>query len=127
MYPDRFSVIGRQLSARWHIAFVTAFFIVAVSPHAVFSFQQYTKENVPSLSQYVTDLAGVLTSDERITLDEQLKAYQDSTSNQIVVLVVDSVPGADVFSYSMSVAEKNKVGQKGKDNGIVFLVDIGRP
>ncbi|MGO9481579.1 MAG: TPM domain-containing protein [Candidatus Kryptoniota bacterium] len=109
----------------YKMLFLAGFLSFAFGAHTAFSFQQYNPENVPSLTQYVTDQAGVLSPEEQGTLDARLKAYQDSTSNQIVVLVVDSVPGADVFSYSMSVAEKNKVGKKGKDNGIVFLVDIG--
>jgi uncharacterized protein len=84
-----------------------------------------TTENVPSLTQYVTDETGTLSADQVGMLNDRLKTYEDTTSNQVVVLVVNSVPGADVFSYSVAVAEKNKVGQKGKDNGIVFLVDIG--
>ncbi len=98
---------------------VAAFLLIVAVAHFAFS------QTVPSLTQYVTDEAGVLSPEQQGMLEVRLKAYQDTTSNQIVVLVVNSVPGADVFSYSMSVAEKNKVGQKGKDNGIVFLVDIG--
>ncbi len=82
-------------------------------------------QDVPTLTQYVTDETGTLGSEQIGMLEARLKAYEDTTSNQIVVLIVNSVPGADVFSYSMSVAEKNKVGQKGKNNGIVFLVDVG--
>lgn len=81
--------------------------------------------NVPTLTQYVTDETGSLSSEQVQALNERLKTYEDTTSNQIVVLVVNSVPQGDVFSYSVAVAEKNKVGQKGKDNGIVFLVDVG--
>ena len=98
---------------------VAAFLLIIAVTHFAFS------QTVPSLTQFVTDEAGVLSPEQQGMLDVRLKAYQDTTSNQIVVLVVNSVPGADVFSYSMSVAEKNKVGQKGKDNGIIFLVDIG--
>ncbi|MFZ1081651.1 MAG: TPM domain-containing protein [Candidatus Kryptoniota bacterium] len=98
---------------------VASFLLIGASTHFAFS------QAVPSLTQYVTDEAGVLNPEEQGMLDARLKAYEDTTSNQIVVLVVNSVPGADVFSYSMSVAEKNKVGQKGKDNGIIFLVDVG--
>ena len=65
-----------------------------------------------------------MTSEQAAALDSRLKTYQDSTSNQIVVLIVNSVPEGDLESYSISVAEKNKIGQKGKDNGILFTVDV---
>ena len=84
-----------------------------------------TSSSVPALTQFVTDQAGVLTSDQIATLNARLRTYQDTTSTQIVVLIVNSVPGGDLFDYSMSVAEKNKIGQKGKDNGLLFAVDVG--
>jgi len=125
MRGSRLSAVGRELSARWHAVFLLAILLSVVPPHTAFSFQLRDEENVPSLTQYVTDETGTLSPEQEEMLDARLKAYDDTSSNQIVVLVVNSVPGADVFSYSMAVAEKNKVGQKGKDNGIVFLVDIG--
>ncbi len=84
-----------------------------------------TTSKVPTLTQFATDQAGVLTSDQLAALNSRLRTYQDSTSTQIVVLIVNSVPGGDLFDYSMSVAEKNKIGQKGKDNGLLLAVDVG--
>ncbi|MCL4511033.1 MAG: TPM domain-containing protein [Bacteroidetes bacterium] len=89
------------------------------------SFHFALAQKVPALTQFVTDQAGVLTSDQTAALDARLKTYQDTTSNQIVVLIVNSVPEGDLESYSISVAEQNKIGQKGKDNGILFMVDVG--
>ncbi|HEY9167382.1 MAG TPA: TPM domain-containing protein [Candidatus Kryptonia bacterium] len=82
-------------------------------------------QSVPALSAYVTDLSGVLSSDQIQALDSRLKTYEDTTSNQIVVLIVKSVPDGDLEGYSMSVAEHNKIGQKGRDNGVLFTVDVG--
>ncbi|MCL4540518.1 MAG: TPM domain-containing protein [Bacteroidetes bacterium] len=95
---------------------------------SVVSFAQSAQNGstqVPKLTQFVTDQAGVLDQDQLASLDERLRTYQDSTSNQIVVLIVKSVPDGDLFDYSMSVATKNKIGQKGKDNGLLFIVDVG--
>ena len=114
------------MTTRWYARQIGVFILVILGPCVAFSFQENNVEkNVPTLTSYVTDETGTLTSQESGALEARLKTYEDTTSNQIVVLVVNSVPGADVFSYSMSVAEKNKVGQKGKDNGIIFLVDVG--
>lgn len=81
-------------------------------------------QEAPTLTQFVTDQAAVLTSDQVAALDSRLKTYQDTTSNQIVILIVNSVPEGDIESYSVSVAEKNKIGQKGRDNGLLFTVDV---
>ena len=90
-----------------------------------FSQSSSTVGNVPKVTQFVTDEAGVLNQNQIQAIESRLVAYQDSTSNQIVVLIVKSVPEGDLFDYSMSVASKNKIGQKGKDNGLLFTVDVG--
>lgn len=82
-------------------------------------------ENVPSLTQSVTDETGTLSSEQIGMLEARLKTYEDTTSNQIVLLLVGSVPQGDIESYSINVAEKNKIGQKEKNNGLLFLVDVG--
>jgi uncharacterized protein len=99
--------------------------IVSLSTLAYAQSSQDTSTAVPKLTQFVTDQAGVLSPDQLVALNFRLKEYQDSTSNQIVVLVVGSVPEGDLFDYSMAVATKNKIGQKGKDNGLLFTVDVG--
>lgn len=81
--------------------------------------------NVPSLTRYVNDESGTLSSEQVEILETRLKAYEDTTLNQIVLLLVNSVPEGDIESYSISVAEKNKIGQKEKNNGLLFLVDVG--
>lgn len=81
--------------------------------------------SVPTLTSRVTDQVGILTEDQRLFLENQLKAFEDSTSNQIAVLIIGSVPGGDIESYSIDVAEKNKLGVKGRDNGILFVIDTG--
>ena len=55
-------------------------------------------------------------------LEALLKAHEDSTSNQVVVLTVQSLEGDDIESYAIRVAETWKLGQKGKDNGVLFVV-----
>jgi len=90
----------------------------------VFAAMPAVAQNVPTLNAYVTDLAGVLAPDQLRALDSRLQTYEDTTSNQIVVLIVNTVPEEDIESYSIAVAEKNKIGQKGKDNGILMTVDV---
>lgn len=78
--------------------------------------------NVPTLTRYVTDQTNILTQTEIEDLEYRLKTYDDTTSNQIVVLIISTLEGEDLFDYSIQVAEKNKIGRKGKDNGILILV-----
>lgn len=79
---------------------------------------------VPKLTSHVTDLASVLTAEQRTELESELTAYEDSTSNQFVLLIIPSLQGEALEDYSLRVAEANKLGQKGKDNGLLLLVAI---
>jgi len=89
------------------------FFIVA--PYTV-------QAAIPQPAGYVTDLAGVLTAQQIASLNQSLSDYEQRTSNQIVVLIVKSLEGQDIESYSIAVAEAWKVGQKHKDNGTILLI-----
>ncbi|HLD36263.1 MAG TPA: TPM domain-containing protein [Planctomycetota bacterium] len=77
---------------------------------------------VPASKGYVSDYAGLLTSAEAQTLDQKLRAYDQQTTNQVVVLIVKSLGGESIESFGIKVAGKWKPGQKGKDNGVIFIV-----
>lgn len=88
------------------------------------SFAVAAAAEVPRLDRYVTDQAGVLSESERSGLEQQLRAFEERTGNQFVVLIVSSLDGESLEEYSLAVAEQNRVGQKGKDNGLLFLVAV---
>ena len=51
-------------------------------------------------------------------------AFEAETTNQVVLLVVPSLEGDSLEDFSIRVAEAWKVGQKGRDNGVIFLVAV---
>ncbi len=78
--------------------------------------------DVPKLKGRVTDYTeSTLTVEQRGKLEAKLKAFEESTSNQIAVLIMPSLDGTDLEDFSMEVAEAWKIGQKGKDNGVILL------
>ena len=77
---------------------------------------------VPYLSGRVNDVAGVLSNSTHAELESLLKAHEDSTSNQVVVLIVPGLEGESLEGYSIKVAETWKLGRRGKDNGVLLLV-----
>jgi len=77
---------------------------------------------VPFLAGRVHDTANLLSAATATELEALLKTHQDSTSNQVVVLTVQSLEGDDIESYAIRVAETWKLGQKGKDNGVLLVV-----
>jgi uncharacterized protein len=79
-------------------------------------------QQVPFLEGRVNDFADILSPNTKSELERELKAFEDSTSNQVVVLTINSLDGANLEEYSVNVAQTWKLGQKGKDNGVLFLV-----
>jgi uncharacterized protein len=80
------------------------------------------EEEPPLLRQRVTDLTNTLTSNQIYSLESTLREYEDSTTNQIAVLLVGSVTGGSIEEFAVRVFEKNRLGQRGKDNGVLLLI-----
>jgi len=80
---------------------------------------------VPEQGGYwVHDEANVLSQSAKTEIEAMILAERDSTSNQIGVLIVPSLEGEILEEYSLRVAEKWKIGQKGKDNGVLLLIAL---
>jgi len=77
--------------------------------------------DVPMLSGRVVDNAELLSPTVRNALAAKLKAHEDATGNQIVVLTVATLDGDSVEPYAVRVFEAWKLGKKGKDNGVLLL------
>ncbi|HIJ81549.1 MAG TPA: methanol dehydrogenase [Desulfuromonadales bacterium] len=76
----------------------------------------------PPLSGRVNDAAGMLSPESKQRLDQKLAAFERETSNQIAVLTIASLQGDDIDQFSIRVAEAWKLGQKGKDNGVLLVL-----
>ena len=71
---------------------------------------------------YVNDYTGLLSADSRERIENTLAEFEKTTSNQVVVAIFDSLEGGSLEDFSIHLAEKWKVGQKGRDNGIILLI-----
>jgi uncharacterized protein len=78
--------------------------------------------DVPYLTGRVVDNAEILSPASRTKLAEDLKAHEDRTTNQVAVLTVKSLEGDSVEDFATRVFESWKLGQKGKDNGVLVIV-----
>lgn len=79
-------------------------------------------KEVPYLSGRIVDEAGMIPQDVAQRLDQELQALEQATGDQVAVLTVESLEGEPLEDYSMKVAETWKLGQKGKDNGVLLLI-----
>lgn len=77
---------------------------------------------VPKLTRHVTDLTGTLTTEQVAQLDARLVALEKAKGSQVVVLMVPTTQPDDLESYSLKVAEANKVGREGPDDGVLVLL-----
>ena len=76
----------------------------------------------PNLTKYATDQTNTLSSSELNQLNSELKKFDDKTSNQVVFLMINSLEDYPLEMYTNEVAEKNKIGTKQNDNGVLFCV-----
>jgi uncharacterized protein len=77
---------------------------------------------IPALTSHVTDLTNTLSTSERQALDAKLNAWESRTTNQLVVLVLPTTTPETIDDYGIRVADAWKIGQKGEDNGAIFIV-----
>lgn len=80
------------------------------------------KPNPPRL---VTDFTMTLNQEETQALEQKLRAYADSTSSQIAIVVVKNIGDYEMNQYATELAMKWGIGQKGKNNGILILWATG--
>lgn len=78
--------------------------------------------DVPPLRGRVNDTAGLLSKGVVSQLELVLKEFEQKDFTQIVVLTVPSLEGDGLEEFSLRVAEQWKIGQKGLDNGAIFLI-----
>ncbi len=78
--------------------------------------------NFPENVGYINDYEKLFTESEIKELTEIVSKHAKETSNQIVVVSIDSFePYETLFKYSLELANYWGVGQKGKDNGLVIV------
>ncbi len=86
----------------------------------------FAQRAVPALwGLRVHDEARVLSAAVVQRLETQLKQHEDSTGNQIAVLIIQSLEGETLEDYSLRVAHDAwKLGSKNNDNGVLLLVAV---
>ena len=100
-----------------HFAGIFLLFIASIS------FAQEFPE-MPDPPRLVNDYASVLSETQRNSLEQKLVAFDDSTSTQIAIVIINSTKGYPISSYAVELGEKWGVGRDGKDNGVMILVAI---
>jgi len=95
---------------------IVALLAALVSPAGVHA------ADVPYLTGRVVDNAQILSPDARSHLATVLRAHEDATSNQIVVLTVPTIQSEGIEEYATEVFNNWKLGRKGQNNGVLVVV-----
>jgi uncharacterized protein len=82
------------------------------------------KFEVPQLSARVVDTTNTLSKEEISKIENAILNFEKNTGGQFAVCIVPEIPGETVESASMKVAEAWKIGNAGKDAGIIFFLTM---
>lgn len=77
---------------------------------------------VPPLQTRVTDKIGMLTQNQRATLENVLKEYEERTGSQIAILLISKTEPEAIEQYGIRVFDTWKLGRKGTDDGVLLIV-----
>ncbi|MBN1929905.1 MAG: TPM domain-containing protein [Chlorobiaceae bacterium] len=80
---------------------------------------------VPALTQRVNDYASMISQPARAEIEQTLAALEAEDGTQIAILTVPSLEGEPIEEFSIRVADAWKIGQKGRDNGVLLIVSKG--
>jgi uncharacterized protein len=78
--------------------------------------------NPPKLYNDFTKGRNFLTTDQSQFLENKLVAFDDSTSNQIAIVIVETLQGYSANEYATALGRKWGVGGKENNNGVVVLI-----
>lgn len=76
----------------------------------------------PNPQRLVNDYIGLLQADQREILEKKLVDFDNKTSIQITIVILDDLDGAEASDVATEIGHSWGVGHKGIDNGIVFLI-----
>ncbi len=85
---------------------------------------QVHAQDIPTIVPYVSDFANVINSSYESMINNYAAQLESATTAEIAVLIVNSTQPMPIEEYAVKVFEKNGIGQKGIDNGILIVAAI---
>jgi uncharacterized protein len=74
---------------------------------------------------YVVDLADIIDNSSEYKLNQYLQELEQKTTAQLFILTITSLEGGSIEDFSITIAhDRWKIGQKGKDNGVLLLISL---
>lgn len=101
---------------------IVIFLAAILSFTTVYSQKKKTQPTEHQIRAYVTDKTGTLTQSQISSLEKKLSGFEKETSNQVIVYMMSTLSGESLEETSIEIAEKNGIGQKGKNNGVLLFI-----
>ena len=81
---------------------------------------------IPTINSYFTDNAGIFSQTAKSQLENDLRNLEKETNGvQFVVYIENEYPKEySLEEYTLKIAETNKIGKKGNDNGILLYIAV---
>ena len=79
---------------------------------------------LPSPTGPVVDLAGILDAATQRQLVQLVREVEERTKAEIAILTVPSTEPLTIEEYSVAIFDRWKIGKRGQDNGLLFLVAV---
>lgn len=76
----------------------------------------------PELTGRVVDKAGLLSASSKSQLISALEQHEQATTNQVVVVTVNSLQGYTIEEYGYQLGRHWGIGQGERDNGVLLIV-----
>ncbi len=88
------------------------------------SFSVFSQFPSPKYHRYYNNFSAVtlLNDSEEELIEKQLNTFEQETSNEIFVIIVDNLNGMEPWDYATKIGEDWGVGKEKEDNGIVILI-----
>jgi uncharacterized protein len=107
-----------------YMSFISKYFLFSFLLFISFTaFGQATGDfpEVPNPPRLVNDFGKVLSASQADQLERKLVAYEDSTSNQVSIVLIRSVGQYDISDYAFQLGDKWGIGRKDRENGVLIL------
>jgi uncharacterized protein len=82
----------------------------------------FARPNLPMPESYVDDLAHVIDATHAHALNGILQELEQKAGVQYIILTIDTTGGLPIEQFAIELLGKWKLGQKGKDNGVLFTM-----
>lgn len=81
-------------------------------------------QEIPTLTKYVNDFANVLSPSDEIRINNLCSEIEKNWTVEIAVLTVQTTQPMTIEEYAVKTFEKNGIGKKDKDNGLLIVAAI---